>query len=259
MRFIYWCEFPEKCDWKILSSWLEKEPLTVYIACSSRREYERWKTTIAHHSLSITVHAWPILPKEKGYWFSSFLDPSAFDLLEEFHGLSIKIDVEPPIAKKYSLLSSSLWLCGNIFRSPVSQKEFQEKVKNLAKDTEIILSTFPFPLWVIKRYGWFQDWKLKYNYMYYRTFIPRQFQWLYRLYYRSFVRAHPSSFFAIGLIGPGVFKNEPVYRTVKEFEKDILFFKRLKVDTLVIYSLESLTQRGKEWFDIVQKFSKHPQ
>ena len=46
MKRVYWCEFPEKCNWKKISDWLKHEKITVYIACTSRANYDLWKEKI---------------------------------------------------------------------------------------------------------------------------------------------------------------------------------------------------------------------
>ena len=228
MTILYWCEFPEKCDWKKLASWIKEEKIIIYVTCRSREDYEQKKKKIQNVSKNIEVNAWPILSKEEGYWFSAFTNKRSIDTLEQYRGLKIKIDIEPPIPKTYTLKNAFTWVIINIFKKAKNKKYFQEKIISLSKDTEIILSTFPLPKWILKRWGWIEDPKIKYNYMYYSTFIPSGLKWLYKHYYKWHFKTNKEDYIALGLIGPGIFKKEPIYKDIKEMKEDIHFLKNRK-------------------------------
>ncbi len=73
---LFWCEFPEEVDWKRLNVLLKDRSCGVYIASSSRKEFELYQNKItASH---VRAGVWPILSKEKGYWFSSFTNKEDF-------------------------------------------------------------------------------------------------------------------------------------------------------------------------------------
>ena len=245
---MYWCEFPEKCNWKRISEWLKHEKITVYVACSSRKNYDLWRKKIAKYSQNIEVNAWPTLPKKEGYWFSGFCTKEAIDELDQYRGLKIKIDIEPPIPKKYNIIRAYSWIGTRILQEPENTEYLKRKIKSLMRDTDIILSSFPLQDRILKRWGWIKEERLKYNYMYYPTFIPLPLRKLYKHYFkRHFLPKHKETYIAVGLIGTGIFGNEPIYRNVKQMKKDIQFLRKEGVETLVFFSLEAISQRGEEW------------
>ncbi|MEK6848125.1 MAG: hypothetical protein AABX65_00650 [Nanoarchaeota archaeon] len=248
MKRVYWCEFPEKCNWKKLSTWLKHEKIIVYVACSSRKNYDLWKKKIAKYLPNSEVNAWPILPKKEGYWFSGFCTKEAIDELDQYRGLKIKIDIEPPIPQRYHFLSGLTWIGKHIPQEPDNTEYLRKKIKSLMKDTDIILSSFPLQNKILKRWGWIKEEKIQYNYMFYSTFIPLGLKKLYKHYFkRHFLPKHKGAYIAVGLIGSGVFGNEPIYRNVKQMKKDIQFLRKEGVETLVFFNLESISQRGEEW------------
>src|SRR3989344_3302370 len=93
MNVRFWCEFPEKVNWKNFKKLVNFET-EVYVTCKNREEFNFWKKKIKNKF--IDVGAWPVLSKEEGYWFSGFLDKKSIDKLNDFDSLKIKIDIEPP-------------------------------------------------------------------------------------------------------------------------------------------------------------------
>ncbi|MDP3728067.1 MAG: hypothetical protein Q8R18_01295 [bacterium] len=248
MKRVYWCEFPEKCNWKKISDWLKHEKIIVYLACTSRANYDLWKKKIKKINENIEVNAWPTLPKSEGYWFSGFCTKEAIDQLNQYRGLKIKIDIEPPIPKKYHFLTGMTWLGKHITQEPENTEYLRRKIKSLMRDTDIILSTFPLQNNILKQWGWLKENNLKYSYMFYSTFIPFGFKKLYKHYFkRHFLPYHKEAYIAVGLIGKGIFGNEPIYRSPKQMKKDIQFLRKEGVETLVFFSLEAISQRGEEW------------
>ena len=102
---IYWCEFPEKCNWKKINDWTKNHKIVTYITCTSRENFEEKKLKIHKICKNIEINAWPTLSQEKGYWFSSFTDKKSIDSLNQYKGLKIKLDIEPPMPKDYSFLT----------------------------------------------------------------------------------------------------------------------------------------------------------
>ncbi len=249
MKRIYWCEFPEKCNWKKLSNWLKHEKITVYVACTSRANYDHWVKKITKYSKNIEVNVWPLLSKEKGYWFSGFSSKEAIDELEQYRGLKIKLDIEPLINdRKYNLFTAFTWLGLNLLKEPKNSTYLKRKIKSLNKDTEIILSTFPLQDRILKRWGWTKEEGIDYNYMYYPTFIPIGFKWLYKKYFQKyFLPTHKEAYIAVGLIREGIFGNEPTYKNLKQMKKDIQFLRKEGVETLVFYSLEGISLKNEDW------------
>ncbi len=248
MKRVYWCEFPEKCNWKKLSDWLKHEKIVVYIACSSRKNYDQWKKKIHSITENIEVNAWPTLPKSEGYWYSGFCTKEAIDTLDQYRGLKIKIDIEPPIPKRYHFLSGLTWLGKHALQEPDNTPYLKKKIKSLSRDTEVILSTFPLQEHILKRWGWIKEENINYNFMFYSTFIPLPFRKLYKHYFkRHFLPRHKQAYIAVGLIGTGIFGNEPTYKNVKQMKTDIQFLRKEGVETLVFFNLEAISQRGEEW------------
>ena len=63
------------------------------------------------------------------------------------------------------------------------------------------------------------------------------------------------AWFVVGLVGPGIFGNEPAYENISEFEKDLLFLERQGVQRVVVFRLGAVVSRGKAWLEMVKKFS----
>ncbi len=250
MALLFWCEFSDKVDWKELDSLLKKQKLKIraYVACSSRKDFLKKKRLIETFKSIHVEGAWPVLPKEKGYWFSSFTSKKDIDLLDEFSGIPIKIDIEPPIPlKQCGTFGQIAWLLKYLFVKPVNMDYVIEKARRLSKKGSVIVSTFPFPPCLLKRYGWFSDDKMQYNYIFYSTMVPSCLRWLYRLYYRGFAKKRlketPDAYFAVGLITHGIFGKEGIYSNVSEFKSDISFLKSLGVKNFVVFQLSRLQDR----------------
>lgn len=246
---IYWCEFPERCDWKKINNWTKHHKIITYLTCSSRENFEEKKLKIHKLCKNIEINAWPTLPKNKGYWFSSFTDKESINSLDQYKGLKIKLDIEPPIPKNYSYIEVFNWLITNILKKPKNKKYFKNKILELNKDTDIILSTFPFPKFILKQWGFIESNRLKYNFMYYSTFFPKFLKPIYNLYYKLFLKTIPKSYIAIGLVGPGIFNTEPIYKNIKEMQQDIKFLKNQNQNNFVFFNLESLSKKEKIWFE----------
>jgi len=185
---IYWCEFPEKCNWKKINDWTKNHKIVTYITCTSRENFEEKKLKIHEVCKNIEINAWPTLSQEKGYWFSSFTDKKSIDSLNQYKGLKIKLDIEPPMPKDYSFLSTFKWLIINLFTSPKNKNYLKNKIQELSKNTEIIISTFPFPKIILRKWGYIENKNLKYNFMHYSTFFPRIIRPIYNIYYKIFLK-----------------------------------------------------------------------
>src|SRR3990167_5613281 len=87
----FWCEFPEKVNWKAFQKLIDFDS-SVYVISKDRKTYEAWKKKIK--SRNIEVGAWPALSFEEGYWFSGLCSKQSIDKLKEFNGLKIKKEGE---------------------------------------------------------------------------------------------------------------------------------------------------------------------
>jgi hypothetical protein len=245
---LFWCEFPESIDWKRLNKLLKKRKLKVrtYITSISRRDYEKKRKDISKYSNIKVEGVWPILTKARGYWFSGFTRKKDINLLDEFEGVKMKIDIEPPIPATKSLKGMYMWLLKHLFKKQNNRKYLMKKVRRLARSSKIILSSFPFPLFMLKRYGFFLYDRLNYNYIFYSTFVPEKFKKWYFRYYKRFVKRKlkqdRNAYFALGLLAPGIFQTEPIYKNVNEFVEDYKFLKGLGVKNFVIFRLGALVE-----------------
>ena len=86
--------------------------------------------------------------------------------------------------------------------------------------------------------------------MYYSSFIPRIFLSFYNFYYKLFVRNKKENFFAIGLIGTGIFHNEPIYSNLSQMKRDKQFFKKIGLTNIVVFRVGAILERGKDWLDV---------
>lgn len=248
MNIIFWCEFPEKVNWQKLKKQINF-PTYIYIASKTKQDFIRLKKKI--QSKFIKVGAWPILSKEDGYWFSGYTSKENIDRLDQFKGLEIKVDIEPPfIDEKYIFIRVFLKFIYYLIRKGPNNSYLKERIKAL--HAESIISGFPFAYFIKSRFG--GDIKHGiHNYMCYTSFFPKYLRFLARLYYKLFIKSKDKKhFFAIGLTTTGIFNNEPIYENQQEFIKDLDMIKRLNVENLVIYSIEGLQKRN--WIDIVKRY-----
>jgi len=265
-EIIFWVEFPNRMDWNKINLFLaqNKFKADIGIAVTSKEDYLEKKQLLDQYSNLNLVRAWPTLPKEQGYWFSSHTVKAAIDMLDQYAGIPIKLDIEPPIPQIDSLqqntLSTYWWFTKMFFSKGKNQAYLFDKIKKLSKTTDIMLSTFPFPKWSLKRLGTlFQD-NLSYNFIFYTSFFPKPLRFLYRTYMKWFIphiRATTKNpFFAIGCITPGIFNDEPTYETPLEMEKDIKVLIKSEVENLVVFRLGSFIEKedGKEYLNIIKKY-----
>jgi len=256
MNILFWCEFPEKIDWDKLNAFFRENEFIarIGIVCSSREDYDNKQEKIDNLSNIRLVKAWPVLSQEKGYWFSSQTSKEDIDSLDQYKGLKIKLDIEPPLPSTRSYFKMVLWLFKELFKKGKNKEYLEEKIRSF--DGDVMLSTFPFPKFVLKRMGMVYDKSFEYNYIFYTSFIPKLFRPLYRLYYRGFIKRrlkfNSSTSFAVGLLSSGIFGNEPVYSTVEEFRKDLKFLKNNNVNNIVVFRLGSFPEKGKEWLDAIK-------
>ncbi len=255
---LFWCEFPETVDWEKLNIVLKKFNIKIkaYVAANSRKDFIDKKKRVNRLSNVKVVGAWPILPKKAGYWFSSFCTKQSLNKLDEFKGLPVKVDIEPPIENSSILI----WLLKYLlFKKPKTKAYLVNKIKNLVKYDKVIISTFPLPSFILKRLGYFYDKRLSYNFMFYSSFLPFYLKPLYKCYYKFFVKwrlkQDPCTYFALGLLGKGIFGNEPLYKKPESLFQDYLFLKRLNVNNFVIFRLGALTELNKDWLMIIKRIS----
>jgi hypothetical protein len=87
--------------------------------------------------------------------------------------------------------------------------------------------------------------------MHYSTFFPKLLLPIYNFYYKHFfIKKSKANFIAIGLIGPGIFNNEPIYKNIKELKRDMKFLKSCNAKELIFFNLESLSHKSKDWLEI---------
>ena len=266
MNFLFWCEFPDRMDWEKLNDVLEKNDFSVRIgiACTSKEDYQKKAAFLSRYEKIELVRAWPTLPKEKGYWFSSFTEKEDIDTLDQYRGMSIKIDVEPPLPLVPSYKEAQwylyLWFSKMFFTKGKQKKYLQEKINSLSEEGDVMLSTFSFPLFFLKRLGLVLSKKCSYNYIHYSSFIPLIFKPLYKLYMTYFIKRRlaykADTHIAVGLITPGIFDNEPCYKNSAQLEDDLYFLSKMKVKNVVVFRLGSLIEKKNitPWIAVLKRF-----
>ncbi len=259
-EIIFWCEFPEKVNLNLLDKILTELNLkiSVYIASKSLDEFNRLKNNFLKVKNIKTIGCWPILSRKNGYWYSGFTNKNSLSRILNFKGLKLKIDIEPPLEdEKFSYFSFKLWLIKYCFIKRARNIKLLSKVlKKLGYDN-LIVSTFPLPRFMLSNLVDLKNVK-NLNLMLYSSFIPKILRPLYRLYFKiifeSYKKMRKNIFVALGLIGKGVFKNEPEYKSVKEFKKDLRFVKKLGVSNIVIFELSGILKKkdSKEWLNCLK-------
>jgi len=268
-KILFWCEFPERIKWEKLNSFfkLNNYMANIGIVCTSKKDYMIKAKKIQKLSNINLERAWPVLSKMEGYWFSSQTSRKSIDSLNQYKGMKIKLDIEPPLPKinsyKRNKFVMNSWLASQILKKGKNQKYLWKKIKELNKTGDVMLSTFSFPKFIAKRMGLLYDKKLSYNYIYYSSFIPKFLRWLYNIYMASFikqkVKLDNEIYFAVGLLTPGIFNDEPCYQYAYELEKDMKFLLKRKVKNCVVFRLGSFLElkNATKWLKIIQRYSKH--
>lgn len=261
---LYWCEFPLRADWKKLNSLFISNGMKAncYICVESAEEFRDWKNKLRHLRGIELVGAWPSIPLEKGYWFSGFVDKKEIDKLEQYKWMKLKIDIEPPFKyfRMLTVVNAMAWVMLHPFRRAKNNSYLKQKIGQTLKNNDVIMSTFPLPDFILRRYGFFRNPRFRYNFMLYSSIIPAVFRPLYRLYFRFFMRRQlkrkGDALFAVGLISKGIFNSEPEYRDASQLRKDMRFLLRNGAKNVVVYSMEGISQRkdSEEWVLAIKEF-----
>lgn len=256
MKVIFWCEFPEKVNWKEARKLINFKT-SIYVAAKSRKEYEKWEARIK--SKNISTGAWPKLTEEEGYWFSGFLEKNLIDRLKDFDGLKLKIDIEPPFPGKGMVLSKVIfrYLIPYTIKKGRNNKYLENTIKELKSD--VILSVFPFPAFITRKYGDVTELgkNMEKNFIAYTTLSSRM---LARIYLRFFVRYAIKKYgdkamFALGCTGNGILGDEGKYKSINQFKEDYELMKKLGVKKIVVFNVEGIMEREdrERWLGDIKK------
>lgn len=254
----FWCEFPKTTNWENINKLLNFKA-NIYIASSTKQEFLKYKSKIKNKYIQ-TIGVWPILTKEQGYWFSSYSKKAAIDKISDFKGIPMKIDIEPPIFKGLITAKKYLTYFFKYFTFFKGKNSAYLKDKIASLNQLIIVSTFPFPDFILKRAGGNFFNNIQKNFFVYTSLLPKILQPLARLYYSFFIKSklkqNPNTMIAIGCTGPGIFSNEEAYKNKKEFKKDLDMINNLNVKNAVIFEFSSLSNKhdAKDWFNLIKSY-----
>jgi hypothetical protein len=269
MKILFWCEFPEKCNWERLENILLKNNYytDIYVTSKSRKEFEKWRKIIRKKCKHIKeINVWPVLRKKKGYWFSSFNTKKDIDKLMEYKGLKVKVDLEPPLPKmKYSVFFLGLYGVSKLVFPGKNRKYLESKIKELSKHSQILSNEFPIPAWASKRIAGHTDARkvinVEMNFISYSTFFTL-LRPIANMYYYMFAKSSIKKYkgkamFSIGMLGPGIFRTEPCYKRPEQLKQDLELMKKAGVRKLAVYSIEGLSQRKNPdtWIKIIKDYS----
>jgi len=258
----FWCEFPDSVDWKAFQKLIDF-PCSIYITARNKKEFFAKRKNVANRF--IKVGAWPTLSFNRGYWFSGATSKKGIDALKDFRKIPIKIDLEPPIHfRKYSDFAIFKYGFFALFLKRYHHRHYlYHTIHKLSQDTSIIASGFPFPLWLSRRYGGnVRTYKnIRKNYFIYTTFFSQPFKWMLNFYYRYFIRKKLKNegnhvMFTTGCVGPGIYGNEPTFKNVHEFKKDLEMFASLGVENLVVFEVAGIMKRDnpKGWIQAIKEY-----
>lgn len=256
MKTLFWCEFPEKVDWKEAKKIINFKT-EIYVAVKTRKEYERWKKKIKNKN--IEVGAWPKLDENEGYWFSGLIKKESIDKLKEFKGLKIKVDIEPPFPGRGAgmLKLFFTYFIPSIIKKGKNNGYLGDVIRNL--NGSLIISGFPLPGWISRRYGDVTRLgkNMEKNFICYTTLTPKRLtrfylRWLMK---RAMQRYGVNTVFAIGCTGKGIFGDERTYKNIEQFKEDIKMVKDSGARKMVVFNIEGIMERKdkKEWLEEVKK------
>jgi len=267
MEFIFWCEFPRQVDWKKLQGILKDIDLklTTYITSQSPKDFTNWKKKIIRKSPNVkNIYAWPVLKLKDGYWFSGFTSKDNIRKLQEFKGLDIKLDLEPPFpGKGYCSSKIAFYILRWITKKAPNTDLLIKTVRDLSHYNHVLVNELPLPEFILKHSGLYipADCNISKNIIAYSSF-GGHLRCLLKIYLKFVLRQklkkEKDMSCSIGIAGQGIFGNEPYYKSLKEFEDDLQDAKRLGIKRCAIYSVESFLNRKNPnaWFSAVKKFSQ---
>lgn len=268
-KIILWCEFPKTVNWKKAESLLKDIPAEIYIAVKSKKEFMHWK-----RKTRLKTFPWPILPKSQGYWFSGFTPKKGIDQLNQYKGMKIKIDLEPPLPSwKYTTPKIISYGIKKIFQRGKNSGYLEQTIHKLSglSDLELvtgkevmIVNEFPFLKWYLKNQGIYISTKhnkhLTKNIMCYTSFAGKLWRPVLRSYLKFFtkraVKKDPDIMFSIGLIGTGILQTEGTYSGPYELRQDLKMIHDSGAKKVAIYSLDSILKRPnpEEWVDEIRHY-----
>lgn len=265
---VFWSEFPREVDWQKVNLLLEKSGLDigVYIASKSKKEFRFYEKILRGAGHIIELGAWPVIPKEEGYWFSGFSSKRSIGRLREFEGLNIKLDLEPPIPPwTYSNVKLIAYGLKLLLKRPKNTEYLLNEIKRLSSKSKIVINEFPFPEGFLRRKGLYfdieeTDRNITKNVMMYTTYAGEFLRPFIKLMNRFFLNRILSKkknvACSVGLIGPGIFENEGVYKNVSQFKEDLEFISSMGIQKVFIYSIESLMKRKEpeKWVRAIKPF-----
>ena len=262
MNFIFWCEFPHKTNWDNLAKWLEELDMNIviYVASSSRDNYNWWVKEINKKSSRIEVNAWPVLTKKEGYWFSGHCSKESIDKLKEFDGLNVKVDLEMPFEGNYTNWNMIKYCWKFLFKKGKNNDYLVDTVKDLSQNNKLLVNMFPFLPFYLRRNGCYVEKNVKVSrqYMAY-TSIPGPWSMsLMRIFDKinfGWLKKGEDFSISIGLIGEGILKTEGVYRDEKDFVRDLEMVKKLGLKDICVYSIDAISNKGKIWLEVVKKYN----
>ena len=260
-RIILWSEFPKEVNWKKAVKLIDFKT-EIYLAVKNKKEFLEYKKKIKSKYISLGV--WPILSKEDGYWFSGFTSKKSIDQLKQFKGMKIKIDLEPPIPKfNYTNFKIPFWLTKLYFKKAKNKEYLRAIIYWLARNnTKILINEFPLPKFYLEKLGITieKQKNMTLQLMLYTSPVGRIFRPIVKIYNKIMLKKalinNKEMSASIGLIGSGILKTEPFYKTTKEFYNDLKMVQSTDLKNLAVYSLDSIMKRKspKSWIKILKEF-----
>ena len=265
-QVVFWCEFPKEVDWKKAERLLKGLKCEIYVAVFSVGEYNSWK-----RKTKLNIYPWPLLDKEKGYWFSGFTSKEDIDTLKPYKGLKIKIDLEPPLPKgNWGNIKIIGYAIKKAFQKGENNEYLEKVVYSVVgkdsgvvmKNVSFLINEFPFAKWYLKKQGTHLEVRkgMQKNYMCYTTFAGGFFRPFVRMYLKWFmkraVKEDKNISFSLGLIGHGILNTEGEYKNVNQFKQDLEMAASSGCENIAVYSIDAILKRENpgEWVRAVGGF-----
>ncbi|MFH0798367.1 MAG: hypothetical protein V1906_03075, partial [Candidatus Woesearchaeota archaeon] len=175
---------------------------------------------------------------------------------DEFRGEKMKIDLEMPFPKtNYTFLKMAWFVLSYLPEKGKNTNYLANKIYNLNKESEVMVNEFPLPKSILRRWGCYIEPRkgIKKNIMCYSTIFPRCYiKW----FMKKTLKENKGTSMSIGLIGHGTLKTEPVYRGIKDMVKDIMMAKKLNVENIAVYSIDSIMSKEdpEPWLRALREF-----
>ncbi len=218
-------------------------PSRLFIAAKTISEFQNMKRKIKNKNI-IDVIYWPVLPEQEGYWISPWVDEDVLTslfrtILSQRKGFSVMLDLEPPKEVK---LYPRCFTYSFHKKKRIIQHFLGEAGERGINVYTVESAHIPLVLRRILGVSFPSRYRQKRIVMYYtsflRTYLPASVVEQ-KLAANAKRWSQQDIIPALGLIAPGIYKNELTYG-LSELKKEVEILKKAGIKEVIIFRLGGL-------------------